>query len=1030
MNKPDWLKVITLLGWLISPPSFSLQLIDGDNFFYDIGQNAVLLKGSLDAYAGMYQLRVNGTNYVGQVTGLSPDGREVYYEVFTEPGSGLEIERQVYVSKTQNFARFAEILRNPSDSPLAATVEIFGKLGSGNQTVAVADQGHFLITDDLSNGNSGSKPVLLHYHSQVNNPLAATHTLIGNQLSWVYAVTVPAQAQVRLIYFVAQTQDVAAAHRVATFIYGNPTALYEDIDAAAREQLINFKPPKPIPREDNDGGGNPMPFLNLDELRSGTLAETDSWSRQRSAIPADIYALKLESGETVTIRMAANFNAYLYLFQDQAGEILLAANDDSAVNTTNAEIVFTADHQATYYLEATAHNQREYGRYSLAVLQGAINRPPPAYALEFNQAPLAAPATVTFTDFSRDPDGEIAERCWQFGDGSPLFCDPAASVTHTYEQAGRYSVGLTLQDDEGAYAYHNEPVAISWTLPGPGVVLPVGNTISGELASSDPRSRTRSSAFADQYRLTSVTAGQELIINLSSEQFEGSLYLYNEFYQRLHQNDNRSGNQQVQLRYTPTHDGDLLLEATSFKDNTLGKYNLTLELASATSLPAVAIESSPGLDNPLQNLFIARLPESFQATLFRWQFGDASPVVSTDQAIVSHTYSHQGNMSVTVTAINADNQQVQGTRIFMINKQSVAPQAWFRVTPLFGQKPLRVFFNNESTFNQSLATEPLRYLWDFGDGEVSTETNPAHTFQQGGTYHVILQAFSNQQSAASSVPITVIDRHSIDIPITSIVRERPQVLLAGFDPMLVDVLDTEVKIFAIVRPGSTPLQTVRFLQNGSDFQLIMQQVATYANGDQHYETVFTFQPGLFPVLTLSNLLGEQVGQYRIQAIDQAGQFHTFPNLEIGNNPPLATVSQSLNIEPLHQVGIRRRQPQVLAAGFDPSLLHLDNTLPNLSKASDTQVAVKAIVREGLFPIQRVTFQANQGNWQLPMHLQEILPNGDKLYVVNYTYPYDQFEKGTLSNLFGDQPNQYTVLVVDQALQTHRFPQVKIGNFSR
>jgi len=129
------------------------------------------------------------------------------------------------------------------------------------------------MTDDVINDISGSKPVLLHYHSQVNNPVAATHSLIGNQLSWVYPITVPAQVQVRLIYFVAQTQDVAAAHRIATFIYGNPTALYEDIDAAAREQLLNFIPPQPIPRDENES--IPMPFLNLDELRTGALAETD-----------------------------------------------------------------------------------------------------------------------------------------------------------------------------------------------------------------------------------------------------------------------------------------------------------------------------------------------------------------------------------------------------------------------------------------------------------------------------------------------------------------------------------------------------------------------------------------------------------------------------------------------------------------------------------------------------------------------------------------------------------------------------------
>jgi hypothetical protein len=59
---------------------------------------------------------------------------------------------------------------------------------------------------------------------------------------------------------------------------------------------------------------------------------------------------------------------------------------------------------------------------------------------------------------------------------------------------------------------------------------------------------------------------------------------------------------------------------------------------------------------------------------------------------------------------------------------------------------------------------------------------------------------------------------------------------------------------------------------------------------------------------------------------------------------------------------------------------------------------------------------------------ETFPNGDKLYAITYSYPQSGLEKGTLRNLFGEQPGQFMIQVIDQMEQTHRFPQVKIGNF--
>lgn len=50
----------------------------------------------------------------------------------------------------------------------------------------------------------------------------------------------------------------------------------------------------------------------------------------------------------------------------------------------------------------------------------------------------------------------------------------------------------------------------------------------------------------------------------------------------------------------------------------------------------------------------------------------------------------------------------------------------------FDVTDLTASFSNRSTDN------PESYSWDFGDGETSTEQNPTHTYQEAGTYTVVL----------------------------------------------------------------------------------------------------------------------------------------------------------------------------------------------------------------------------------------------------------------------------------------------------
>ena len=75
-----------------------------------------------------------------------------------------------------------------------------------------------------------------------------------------------------------------------------------------------------------------------------------------------------------------------------------------------------------------------------------IDRPPVA---GFTASPQMGPAPlrVQFSDTSRDPDGDPVSRHWSFGDGSSQ--SGGLDPSHTYTQAGDYTVKLTVSDPDG-----------------------------------------------------------------------------------------------------------------------------------------------------------------------------------------------------------------------------------------------------------------------------------------------------------------------------------------------------------------------------------------------------------------------------------------------------------------------------------------------------------------------------------------------------------------------------------------------------
>jgi microbial collagenase len=104
---------------------------------------------------------------------------------------------------------------------------------------------------------------------------------------------------------------------------------------------------------------------------------------------------------------------------------------------------------------------------------GTVNTPPTA-----NFTVTTSGLVASFTDGSTDPDGSIASRSWNFGDGTT---STAANPSKTYATAGTYSVVLTVTDNRGATATRTQSVTV--TAPPTSNVLANGVARTGLAAS-------------------------------------------------------------------------------------------------------------------------------------------------------------------------------------------------------------------------------------------------------------------------------------------------------------------------------------------------------------------------------------------------------------------------------------------------------------------------------------------------------------------------------------------------------------------
>lgn len=168
--------------------------------------------------------------------------------------------------------------------------------------------------------------------------------------------------------------------------------------------------------------------------------------------------------------------------------------------------------------------------------------------------------------------------------------------------------------------------------------------------------------------------------------------------------------------------------------------------------------------------------------------------------------------------------------------------------------------------NTSIGSEPISYVWDFGDGATSTEENPSHTYATVGSYQVTLTATNDFGSDSDTQAVVVYES-----------------VAAGFS--LVDPTAVSATIqFSDTSTGTGPLTYEWDFDDGGTSTEQNPSHAYAAAGDYTVTLVVT-SPYDNDTYTQSVTIYEPAtADFTVSGSQLAGQLLTFTNLSGGTGP--------------------------------------------------------------------------------------------------------------------------------------------------
>jgi len=165
---------------------------------------------------------------------------------------------------------------------------------------------------------------------------------------------------------------------------------------------------------------------------------------------------------TVFVEEPVSFDASASLAGD--GEFL-EYNWDFGDGTTGQGVAAMHGYQSPGQYTVTLTVRNDKGKSDSASRQVMVEpRPeanqPPSAAFSFSPEGPAVDESVSFSDESSDPDGQVVSWQWDFGDGST---SEEQNPSHTYAETGSFTVTLSVTDDQGGTGEATQAITVTQT---------------------------------------------------------------------------------------------------------------------------------------------------------------------------------------------------------------------------------------------------------------------------------------------------------------------------------------------------------------------------------------------------------------------------------------------------------------------------------------------------------------------------------------------------------------------------------------
>ncbi len=147
-------------------------------------------------------------------------------------------------------------------------------------------------------------------------------------------------------------------------------------------------------------------------------------------------------------------------------------------------------------------------------------------------------------------------------------------------------------------------------------------------------------------------------------------------------------------------------------------------------------------------------------TDWQWDFGDGNIAEVLffvggvqKSSVNSSPYTYEwdtdnediGNHILKTTANDNEGASASDEVSIVIVDGKIPPESAFKAFPSCGVPPLTIDFTDQSI------NDPTDWQWDFGDGNMSTETNPSHTYNSEGSFTVILTVTNSYGSDTETI---------------------------------------------------------------------------------------------------------------------------------------------------------------------------------------------------------------------------------------------------------------------------------------